>query len=68
MRGIRKITNNYSYEDDAPLHIRVIYNELQLLEQELITHARVENEILFPKALMLERSVKQRMHEIIRFN
>jgi len=68
MRGIRKITNNYTYDEDAPLHIRVIFNELQLLEKELTTHARVENEILFPKALMLEKTVKQRMHETIRFN
>lgn len=68
MRGIRKITNNYSFSGNSPLHIRVIFSELRRLEKELITHARVENEILFPKALMLERQVKQRMHEKIQYN
>lgn len=68
MRGIRKITNNYSFDENSPLHTRVIFSELQCLEKELITHARVENEILFPKALMLERQVKQLMHEKIQYN
>lgn len=68
MKGIRKITNNYQISPTDPLHIRVVYAELQALEQELITHARIENEILFPKALMLEQDVKKTIKSKITLN
>ncbi|TRX51658.1 iron-sulfur cluster repair di-iron protein [Fulvivirga sp. M361] len=68
MRGIRKITDNYKTSPSDPLHIRVVYAELQALEQELVTHARVENEILFPKALMLEQDVKKTIKSKITLN
>ncbi len=68
MRGIRKITNNYHCHNQDPLHIRVVYAELQAFEKELITHARVENEILFPKALILEQEVKRAIRSKINFN
>lgn len=59
MLGIRKITKDYHLTNDAPLHVKVIYNELKEFEKTLITHARIENEILFPKAMALENKVKQ---------
>ncbi|MEM7109399.1 MAG: hemerythrin domain-containing protein [Bacteroidota bacterium] len=68
MLGIRKITNNYSFDRSDPLHIRVVYAELQAFEQELITHAKVENEILFPKALLLEQEMKQKIGSKINLN
>lgn len=58
MAGIRKITKEYQLQPEAPLQIKVIYNELKEFEKSLITHARIENEILFPKAMALERKVK----------
>ena len=68
MEGIRKITKDYSIHSGAPVQVKVIYNELRDFEQALITHARIENEILFPKALILETKVKQAFFERIRFN
>jgi len=68
MEGIRRITNNYTLDPTAPLHIRVIFQELQEFEKSLITHARIENEILFPKAMALENKVKQIFFEKTRFN
>lgn len=68
MKGIRAITNNYKTDEATPLHIRVIYAELQALEKKLITHAKVENEILFPKALILEKQVNARFRKSIQFN
>lgn len=59
MRGIRSITHDYAIDASTPLHIKVIYNELKAFEKSLITHARIENEILFPKAMALENKVKQ---------
>lgn len=68
MMGIRQITKQYQLDASAPLHLRVIYSELQTLEYDLKTHAKVENEILFPKALMLEKQVKNSFKEKIQFN
>jgi regulator of cell morphogenesis and NO signaling len=59
MEGIRRITRDYHTHAQTPLHVKVIYNELKDFEKSLITHARIENEILFPKAMALENKVKQ---------
>jgi len=68
MEGIRQITNNYATEGIDSLHLRVVYAELQKFERELGIHASVENEILFPKALMLEKQVQKIMRAKIRHN
>ena len=59
MLGIRKITQEYHLAPGAPLHVKVIYSELMEFEKSLRTHARIENEILFPKAMALENQVKK---------
>ena len=68
MTGIRKITNNYHLPHDSPLHVKVIYSELTNFEKNLQTHARIENEILFPKAMALESKVKQHFAERLKSN
>lgn len=68
MKGIRAITHNYSIDAETPLHIKVIYSELQAFERSLVTHARIENEILFPKAMALENKVKQFFFEKAKHN
>jgi regulator of cell morphogenesis and NO signaling len=68
MKGIRKITKDYLVTSDCPLHIKVLYNELKDFEKSLITHARIENEILFPKAMALENQIKSLFLEKVKFN
>jgi regulator of cell morphogenesis and NO signaling len=68
MQGIRKITNNYAMDIHTPLHVKVIYNELNEFERNLIIHARIENEILFPKAMTLENRVKLAFFEKVKWN
>lgn len=68
MEGIRNITKDYFLGEHAPLHIKVLYNELKGFEQSLITHARIENNILFPKAMALENKVKVAFFETAKFN
>jgi len=58
MYGIRELTNNYTLESNNNLHLAVIFEELKALETSLITHAQIEDEILFVKALRLEHQVK----------
>lgn len=57
MEGIKAITSQYDGHQGADLHLKVIYAELEQLESELRLHARIENEILFPKALALEKEL-----------
>lgn len=68
MEGIRKITRNYTLEPDSPLHVKVIYSELKEFEKNLITHARIENEILLPKAMVLESQVRKSFYSKIGLN
>ena len=59
VRRIRKITSDYFLPEHAPVLLRVLYSELQNFEKNLLIHARVENEILMPRALLLEKEVKE---------
>ncbi len=58
MAGIREITNQYTLPSNSTQHLKVVFAELNAFETDLLTHARIENEILFPKALVLENEVK----------
>uniref|UniRef100_UPI0040483C8A hemerythrin domain-containing protein n=1 Tax=Roseivirga sp. TaxID=1964215 RepID=UPI0040483C8A len=68
MDGIKKITNNYTFCEEADLHIKVLFNELAAFERDLLIHAKIEDNILLPKALQLERQVKLRFYKIIKQN
>lgn len=68
MEGIRDITNNYYLDDKAHLHLRVLFLELQALERDLQTHAKIENQILFPKSLHLELKVKKMLKQRKQWN
>jgi len=68
MKGIRNITDDYKLQVQAPLHIKVVYAELESFEKSLVTHARIEDEIFFPKALMLEREAKNVLQQKLRLN
>jgi regulator of cell morphogenesis and NO signaling len=68
MAGIRRITNNYDLSFCEDLHVKVVYSELQRFEQDLKIHAKIENEILFPKALQLEAKVKMLFQEKLPLN
>lgn len=57
MKGLRTFTNGYTYGDN--LHLKVIMSELKAFDEELRIHARIEDEILFPKALNLEIEANQ---------
>ncbi|MBC8109548.1 MAG: iron-sulfur cluster repair di-iron protein [Verrucomicrobia bacterium] len=68
MKGIRDITRGYILPDHAGLLWQVVYAELQVFEKELQFHAHVENHILFPKALVLEKLVKEKIARLSLLN
>ncbi|MDN3205861.1 hemerythrin domain-containing protein [Algoriphagus sediminis] len=55
MEGIRKLTSDYELSEGAPLTMKVLYHELQKFEKELTIHAQIEDDLLFPKAVQLEK-------------
>ncbi|MBN7811748.1 hemerythrin domain-containing protein [Algoriphagus sp. H41] len=68
MEGIRRLTRDYFLEADAPLTMRVLYHELQNFERELSIHAKIEDELLFPKAVELEKEALRRIRKKIQTN
>ena len=56
---IRKITDNYFTTENAGMSVKVLYNELKKFEKDLHYHIHLENNILFPKAVALEKEIKK---------
>lgn len=55
LANLRKVTNDYALPPDACPTFRAMYKELQRMEADLHQHIHLENNILFPRALELER-------------
>ena len=68
MEGFRKFTNDYQYCEEADLHIKVLFTELERFETDLLIYAKIENEILFPKAMQLEQLAKLKFYDFSRLN
>ncbi|AHM61825.1 hypothetical protein D770_17865 [Flammeovirgaceae bacterium 311] len=68
MEGIRNLTQNYAINGETSLLVKVVYGELKSFEENLKTHAHIEDEILFPKALALEKNIKQKWRSLINLN
>lgn len=54
---IAKLTDNYTSPEDACNTFRVTYAMLEEFENDLHTHIHLENNILFPKAIKLEKEL-----------
>jgi regulator of cell morphogenesis and NO signaling len=58
MASIRRLSGGYAPPPDACTTFKVAYQELQAFEADLHRHVHLENNILFPKAIDLERQVR----------
>lgn len=65
MSGLRDIVDE---ELDFDLHWKVIASEIRAFDREIMYHAQIENEILFPKALDLELKIHERMNNLSKLN
>jgi regulator of cell morphogenesis and NO signaling len=54
-RKIAEISNNYTAPADASNTVKITYALLQEFEEQLGKHIHLENNILFPKAIQLEK-------------
>ncbi|WP_439880085.1 iron-sulfur cluster repair di-iron protein [Pontibacter sp. MBLB2868] len=57
LEAIRALTANYTLPADACATYTVTFKKLQEFEEDLFRHIHLENNILFPKALELEKGV-----------
>jgi regulator of cell morphogenesis and NO signaling len=55
---IRKLSNNYQLPEDACASYSLLYRMLDEFEEDLHLHIHLENNILFPKAIELEKQLK----------
>ncbi|MDX1617251.1 MAG: iron-sulfur cluster repair di-iron protein [Balneolaceae bacterium] len=55
MEEIRRLSNNFTVPDDACTTYEVLYQNLSEFRDDLHKHVHLENNILFPKALELEK-------------
>ena len=56
-KEIAKLTNNYTPPEDACNTFRALYAKLDEFEQDLHQHIHLENNILHPKAKLLEQNL-----------
>jgi regulator of cell morphogenesis and NO signaling len=68
MSGMRKITNNYDLSATDDVLMKIVLSELKAFDEEMKIHAKIEDEILFPKALLLEKEVKEKVRKNISAN
>jgi len=55
MRRINELSSSFEPPSDACTTYRVLFQELEAFERDLHTHIHIENNILHPKAIKLER-------------
>lgn len=58
LRSIRKLTENFTVPEGACISYQTLYRALEDLEADLHEHIHLENNILFPRALDLERAIQ----------
>jgi regulator of cell morphogenesis and NO signaling len=54
---IKKLSNSFTPPEDACNTYRVLYAKLEEFESDLHTHIHIENNIVFPKAIILEKNI-----------
>ena len=57
LRELRRVTRDYAIPADVCISYKTLYEALAALEQDLHQHIHLENNILFPKAIDLERMI-----------
>ncbi|HZG71071.1 MAG TPA: hemerythrin domain-containing protein, partial [Chondromyces sp.] len=57
LRFFRSLTNNYTLPFDACNSYKLLFDKMLAFEEDLFQHIHLENNILFPKALELEKEV-----------
>lgn len=65
MQGIRTLVEGI---ESKCLHWKIIINELKSFDREMMYHAQIENNIMFPKAIQLEQQVQKQLIKLSQLN
>ncbi len=57
LKEVNEIINKYSKNENPPLPYRIFLNQVQIFELELRKHAIIEDHVLLPLVLELEKKV-----------
>jgi regulator of cell morphogenesis and NO signaling len=57
VRQMRELTNHYTAPASACITHKVAFSKLQELDDDLVQHIHLENNILFPKAIAMEKEL-----------
>jgi regulator of cell morphogenesis and NO signaling len=57
LSSVRSLTNSYVPPEDACMTYRVSFQELRQFEEDLHRHVHLENNILFPKSIVMEEEL-----------
>ena len=60
LERLRKATNHYRFPAQACTNHQVVFLQLEAMDQDLVQHIHLENNILFPKAKEMERALLER--------
>lgn len=59
LQAIRDLTNNFTLPEDACNSYMILYKKLDEYENDLHRHVHLENNVLFPKAIVLEEQIRK---------
>lgn len=59
LTSLRSLTNNYRFPANACTNHQVIFHKLREVDNDLLQHIHLENNILFPKAIEIEQQLLQ---------
>ncbi len=68
MKELRDITSNYAFSPTDSILKKVLMTDLKRLEEDIHVHAGIEDDILFRKAKLAEKQVKERLQSHYRNN
>jgi regulator of cell morphogenesis and NO signaling len=60
LRQLRELTDDYTIPENACISHKVIFLKLLELDNDLVQHLYLENEILFPRAIAMEKELLER--------
>lgn len=56
---LRELTNQYTFSEKACTNHRVVFSKLREFDQDLVQHKHLENNVLLPRAVEMERQLLQ---------
>lgn len=59
LKHLRELTDHYACGPDACTNYQVLYNKMKEFDADLVQHKHLENNILFPRVLEMEKSLLQ---------